>query len=136
MPDNTNADMIKTVVLGLGNLANEVVFVGGAVTGLYIKDSSLISEVRQTDDVDCIIEIASRKNYVKLEKQLRIQKFENDQKVICRWHYKGITVDIMPTDESILGFSNRWYSEGIAHSIRYSIKQDLDIIANKLLRKR
>jgi hypothetical protein len=59
MPGITNTEMIKTVVLGLDKLAKEVVFVGGAVTELYIADRSQISEVRQTDDVDCIIEITS-----------------------------------------------------------------------------
>jgi hypothetical protein len=101
MPGITNTEIIKTVVLGLDELVKGVVFVGGAVTELYIANRSQISEVRQTDDVDCIIEITGRKDYVKLEEQLRKQKFENDRKVICRWHYKGVTVDIMPTDERI-----------------------------------
>jgi predicted nucleotidyltransferase len=127
MPGITNIEMIKTVALGLDELLKEVVFVGGTVTELYIADRSQISEVRQTDDVDCIIELTSRKDYVKLEEQLRKQKFENDQKIICRWHYKGVTVDIMPTDERILGFSNRWYSEGIIYSIPYEIEKGMTI---------
>lgn len=32
---------------------------------------------------------------------------------ICRKIYKGVTVDVMPTDESILGFTNKWYTDGI-----------------------
>ena len=28
---------------------------------------------------------------------------------ICRWRSGEIAVDLMPTDESILGFNNRWY---------------------------
>jgi len=119
--------MIKTVVTGLGKMANDVVFVGGAITEFYIENKSLISELRQTDDVDCIIEVASRKNYSDLEEQLRKQKFENDRKIICRWHYQGIIVDIMPTDARILGFSNRWYSEGILHSISYQIDKNMTI---------
>lgn len=127
MPGDTNIEMIKAVAIGLGELANEIVFVGGAITELYIGDKSQISEVRQTDDVDCIIEITSKKNYANLEEQLRKQKFENDQNIICRWHYQGIIVDIMPTDTKILGFSNRWYSEGIVHSIDYEIEKNITI---------
>lgn|SRR5665213_1450780 len=127
MPQSTNIEMIKTVVTGLGKMANDVVFVGGAITEFYIENKSLISELRQTDDVDCIIEVASRKNYSDLEEQLRKQKFENDRKIICRWHYQGIIVDIMPTDTRILGFSNRWYSEGILHSISYQIDKNMTI---------
>ena len=127
MPLTTNVEMIKTVVAGLDELAKDVVFIGGAITELYIEDKSQISEVRQTDDVDCIIEMSSRKKYADLEEQLRKQKFVNDQKIICRWHYAGVTVDIMPTDETILGFSNRWYSEGILHSIPYEIEKGIVI---------
>ena len=36
---------------------------------------------------------------------------------MCRWQYEDITVDVMPCDESVLGFSNRWYKPGIASSI-------------------
>src|SRR4051812_1067118 len=32
---------------------------------------------------------------------------------ICRWDYDGLTVDVMPTDGKILGFNNRWYSDGL-----------------------
>lgn len=127
MPGITNIEMIKTVAQGLDELVKEVVFVGGAITELYIEDRSQISEVRQTDDVDCIIEITSRKAYVTLEEQLRKRKFENDQRIICRWHYKGVTVDIMPTDEKILGFTNRWYSEGIVNSIPYEVDKGMTI---------
>jgi len=28
---------------------------------------------------------------------------------ICRWQVEGVTVDVMPTMEAILGFANRWY---------------------------
>ena len=28
---------------------------------------------------------------------------------ICRWKVDGVTVDVMPTLETILGFANRWY---------------------------
>lgn len=28
---------------------------------------------------------------------------------ICRWVYKNVTLDLMPTVKDILGFANRWY---------------------------
>lgn len=127
MQPATNREMIKKVADGLGDLVNEVVFVGGAVTELYIEETSQISEIRQTDDVDCIIEITSRIKYVNLEERIRKQGFENDRKMICRWHYEGITVDIMPTDPKVLGFSNQWYKEGIAHSIYFTLNKNITI---------
>lgn len=116
-----NKEMLEVVAAALGPLKTEVVFVGGAILPLYITDMTNITEVRQTDDVDCIIKIKSRLNYVALEEKLRTLGFENDQRVICRWHCKGIIVDIMPTSPEILGFANRWYEEVIVNSISFTL---------------
>src|SRR4028119_950961 len=41
---------------------------------------------------------------------------------LCRWQYEGISIDVMPCDESVLGFSNRWYKPGIAKIGRASCR--------------
>lgn len=44
------------------------------------------------------------------------ERFQNDQTPdapICRWIYQGETVDIMPDDEGVIGFSNMWYHPAI-----------------------
>lgn len=122
-----NKEMLITVGHGLGHLLQEMVFVGGAIPELYIPEGVQIAEVRQTDDVDCIIEIAGRRKYAELEQQLRDLKFEHEEKLICRWIYKEIIVDVMPTDEKILGFSNQWYGKGIPNAIEYKLEEDLSI---------
>jgi hypothetical protein len=56
----------------------------------------------------------------RLEENLRRKKFAHDTTKgapICRWIYKGIKVDVMPTDEEILGFNNKWYHDGILNKI-------------------
>jgi hypothetical protein len=63
-----------------------------------------------------VIEIGSRLHFARLEEKLRTKGFKNDTSKgapICRWIYKDIKVDVMPTDSKVLGFSNRWYQEGI-----------------------
>ena len=42
--------------------------------------------------------------------------------VICRWRFKEILVDFMPTDERILGFSNRWYTDAFRNAHNFSIE--------------
>src|SRR5205823_4056905 len=39
----------------------------------------------------------------------------------CRFIVDGTKVDIMPTDETILGFSNRWYEDAIHTSTSLSL---------------
>lgn len=111
--------MLGIVAKGLKGLKDEVVFVGGATIDLFITDPAATG-TRETDDVDCVIELAGKARYYALEERLRSLGFKNpledDAPVLCRWKYRGITVDVMPTDASVLGFGNRWYREGIAHA--------------------
>ena len=121
--------MLQTVANGLGNLKEEMVFVGGAVAELY-ADNPAASEIRPTLDVDCVIEIGSRLQFAKLEENLRAKGFTNDNSEgapICRWVYKDIKLDIMPTDSTVLGFSNRWYEEGIKNKISKTLPDKTEI---------
>ena len=112
---SANINMLQIVANGLGELKDEMVFVGGAVAELYASDPAF-SNIRPTTDIDCVIELSSRIEYSKLEEKLRAKGFANDTSKgapICRWIYRNMKVDVMPTDEKILGFSNQWYLEGI-----------------------
>jgi hypothetical protein len=115
---STNIQMLQTVANGLGELKDEMVFVGGAVAELY-ADNPAASEIRPTIDVDC-----------GMEENLRTKGFKNDTSEgapICRWIYKDIKVDVMPTDSNILGFSNRWYEEGIEIKIQKTLPDGTEV---------
>jgi len=112
---DVNIAMIAAVARHLGELREKVVFVGGCATGLFISDPAM-SEVRATQDVDVIVEVASRLDYYRLEEKLRQRGFKQDMTEnapVCRWLVDRIKVDVMPTQEEILGFSNRWYLPAI-----------------------
>jgi hypothetical protein len=99
----------------LKELLPEIVFVGGSSTGLLITDPAA-SPVRATDDVDVIVEVASYAEYARFSKRLRNHGFSEDSSAgapICRWLIDHMKLDVMPTDETILGFSNRWYKPAI-----------------------
>lgn len=121
MPMSLNKMMLTTVAEGLADLLPDMVFVGGAVVELYIPDDVEIAEVRQTEDVDCVAAITGRNNFTELEERLRKLGFQHEKNIICRWVYKDVIVDVMPTDEKVLGFSNRWYREGITHAISHHL---------------
>ena len=94
-----------------------MVFAGGAATGLLVTDPA-IPDVRPTIDVDVIVEVISHADYFRLQERLREKGFGEsmEEEVICRWKYKEIILDVMPTDERILGFSNRWYAEAFRNA--------------------
>ena len=124
MSRQTNITRIKAVAQALQELNQQVVFVGGATVALYATTPAA-PEARPTDDVDLIIQLASYGGYAGLDEKLRLIGFTNDitSNIICRYQVQGITVDIMPTQPDIIGFSNQWYPEGFAHAVTVTLDQ-------------
>ena len=122
--------MLETVARVLSNVPTTLVFTGGATISLYL-DEAAAPDIRPTDDVDCVVEIASRAEYYQLSELLRtlgLQENTASGAPLCRWHYEEISIDVMPCDESVLGFSNRWYKPGITHSISYQLPSGRQIL--------
>jgi predicted nucleotidyltransferase len=127
MSHRINITRIKAVYFALEELASEVVFVGGATVSLYSTRPEI--ETRPTDDVDIVVEIVRYAEYADIEAKLRSKGFVNDVQsgVICRYSIHGITVDVMPTAENILGFSNKWYPEAFRKSIIATLDEGISI---------
>lgn len=104
-------EWVRIVAQRLGDLREDVVFLGGAIVGLLITDRAAPT-IRPTEDVDVIVEAASWGEYATWQEALRGRGFDvctDEGAPICRWVVDGIRVDVMPTAKDILGFSNRWY---------------------------
>ncbi len=87
------------------DLRESLVFVGGCATGLLVT-SVRAQPIRMTDDVDLVANVASRREYHELEQRFTALGFVHDlsaEAPICRWKCEGITVDLMPTLQEILG---------------------------------
>lgn len=122
-----NITRIKAVYDALEELAAEVIFIGGAAVSLYADRP--FSEIRPTDDIDILIELFNYQGYAAIEHKLRKKGFENDiaSGVICRYTINGITVDVMPTADKILGFSNKWYPDAFNGSGKIMLDEDYTI---------
>lgn len=125
-----NIEALILIAHRLEEICTEVIFVGGCVMGLLITDK-FAPDVRFTIDVDCIVDVFTKPNYHALAKKLRAKGFRemvaSGDHPICRWNCDGILLDIMPTDKSVLGFSNRWYKEAISNAIDIQISASLNI---------
>lgn len=129
MPPLDNVEMLGIVARRLGTLADSLVFLGGATTGLFITDAGAPA-VRTTADVDAIVEVAGVAGYGSLGERLRSIGFKEDTDEgapICRWVVEGVKVDVMPADSSVLGFTNRWYGPAIAGASKVEIAPGLEI---------
>jgi hypothetical protein len=109
--DDPNLPYLRRIAEALGELREQVVFIGGAVAGLLVTDP-LVNGVRATRDVDAVVN-ANRSNFHRLEQAVAQRGFARDlhSDVICRWVHKdsGVLFDLMPVQPEVLGFSNRWY---------------------------
>lgn len=101
--------LLETAARCLGPVLDEVAFLGGASLALWVTDSAA-PDPRITLDVDVIVLVNTRLDYYDLGERLRGQGFteDADSAVVCRWrHGTRLILDVMPTEEEILGFSNR-----------------------------
>jgi hypothetical protein len=128
MTDSNRKQLITAARL-LHPLLGELVFAGGAVTGLLITDEAA-ADPRTTLDVDAITAITSYAEYAAFGDRLRALGFQEDTREgapLCRWVHHGTTLDVMPLDEKILGFSNRWYRAAMKSSVTRRLSDDLEI---------
>ncbi len=111
-----NRALFESVVRLLTPVLEELVFVGGCTTGLFLTDPAA-GGVRPTKDVDAIVDVASYGAYASLAERLRGLGLAEDTRPgapLCRWRQHELVLDVMPTDEQVLGFSNRWYPAALA----------------------
>src|SRR5437879_1638873 len=126
---DSNLERLRIAAQLLHPLLDELVFVGGAVTGLLITDEAA-GEPRTTLDVDAIAEITSYAEYVAFGGRLRALGFVEDTSEgapLCRWVHQHTILDVMPLAEKILGFSNRWYRTALESAVRRRLLDDLHI---------
>jgi hypothetical protein len=110
-PADPNVQRVELVVAALSDLRDELVLVGGCAASLLI-DAPTSPPPRVTFDVDLIVEVTALRNYHAVEEKFARRGFSRDitpDAPICRWRIGEVEVDLMPTDEHVLGFSNRWY---------------------------
>lgn len=106
--NDPNLGTLELAADALKPLLNELILVGGCAVGLLITDRAR-PPVRHTIDVDLLAEVTPLSNYYKLGDKLRGLGFEEKGDIICRWIKGELIIDVMPTDENVLGFTNTWY---------------------------
>jgi len=127
-------EQIERLANSLGNdLLQEMVFVGGCTTGIHISDEFIKDTVRHTKDVDLIVSIQSNHEWNTLqdilvkERGFKHPPMSDKDAPLCRLYLDDLPVDFMPIDPVILGFSNRWYEDGMAHAVEHRLESGIVI---------
>lgn len=76
--NDPNLPHLRSIAEALGELREQLVFVGGAVAGLLVTDP-LADPVRATRDVDAVVN-ASRALFHRLEEQVAERGFARDDR--------------------------------------------------------
>ena len=82
-----NRALFESVVRLLAPVLDELVFVGGCTTGLFITDPAAPG-IRPTKDVDAIVDVTSYAKYAALSERLRALGLAEDTTPgapLCRW---------------------------------------------------
>jgi hypothetical protein len=93
-----NIEILETAARDLRPLIHELVFLGGAATGLLLTDPAA-PPIRITLDIDVIIEVGSLTAYHRFNEKLRKLGFFEDvspDAPLCRWQKQNIILDVMP----------------------------------------
>ncbi|PCM49737.1 hypothetical protein CP335_11185 [Pseudomonas fluorescens] len=126
MSSNTdhNYELIEFVAEGLGEaFLAEVAFVGGCTTAMLVTDAVVLDDIRFTDDIDLVIELAGIGAWQQLTERLAARNFKitGEDEVNCRFRFNDIVVDVMPSDPEVLGYANRWFVEGLARANKFTL---------------
>lgn len=124
-----NIELLTRVVQALGELRSRMTFVGGCATALLITDPAA-SPVRATQDVDAVVAVASLAEYHQLGAALRARGFSQsieEGEPPYRWSRAGLKLDLMPSEETVLGFTNRWYAAVLAGAITATVGEGIEI---------
>jgi len=119
-----NYELIDFVAEGLGEaFLAEVAFVGGCTTAMLVTDAVVLDDIRFTDDVDLVIELAGISAWQQLTERLAARNFKitGEDEVNCRFRFNDIVVDVMPSDPEVLGYANRWFVEGLARADKFTL---------------
>lgn len=128
-PADPNITVLELVAEAIGSLREELVLVGGCSVGLLISDIAR-PPVRQTVDVDMVVQAVSHNDYYKTSEQLRARGFKeaSDEAIMCRWKRGGLILDVLPSDQSALGHStNPWYPAAVESARPYILPSGLQI---------
>ncbi|MHB1814962.1 MAG: hypothetical protein ACYCUE_09065 [Steroidobacteraceae bacterium] len=76
-PDNPNLTITEMAVQALGDLTDSLVFVGGCATGLLVTRMRA-NQIRATEDVDVVAQVATIAEYHCVETMLASRGFKHD----------------------------------------------------------
>lgn len=118
-----NLGIVRKVAKALGELNEQVAYVGGATVSLYADDPAA-DDVRPTKDIDIVLHIVSFGELTALQEKLGQKGIHPDpeSKIICRFKYDDVLIDVMSVKKVGWAPSNIWFEPGFKNLISYPVE--------------
>lgn len=112
-----NIKVIEKVAAALGELNEQVIYVGGAIVSFYITDLGA-DQPRPTKDIDISVQISTYAEMDRLRELLATKGIfpATDQIVMYRYEFEDVLIDFIPFETTTLGPTNRWLKPGFPHA--------------------
>jgi predicted nucleotidyltransferase len=123
-----NLGVVRKVAHALGELNEQVAYVGGATVSLYADDPAA-DDVRPTKDIDIVLRIANFGELTDLQEKLGQKGIYPDpgSKVVCRFTFEDVLIDVMSTKEVVWAPSDPWFEPGFRNLLAYQIDEEISI---------
>lgn len=117
--------VVKKVATVLGELNNQVAYVGGATVSIYADDPAA-DDVRPTKDIDIMLHIVSFAELTALQEDLGTKGIfpDPDADINCRFKYDDVVIDVMATKEVGWAPSDPWFEPGFENLITYQVDEE------------
>lgn len=112
-----NIKVIEKVAAALGELNEQVIYVGGAIVSFYITDMGA-DQPRPTKDIDISVQISTYAEMDRLREKLATKGIypATNQPVMYRYEFEDVLIDFIPYEPTSLGPTNPWLKPGFPHA--------------------
>ena len=119
-----NLEVIRKVAHALGDMNQHVAYVGGATVSIYGDDPGA-DDVRPTKDIDILLHIASFGQLTALQEKLGLKGIHPDpeSRIICRFKYDDIKIDVMSTKKVGWASSDFWFEPGFRNLVTFKLDE-------------
>lgn len=122
-----NLAALRKTAVALGDLREDVVFVGGATISLLITDKAS-PPIRVTEDVDIVVEAVTNADLQKFAERLRQRGFREDpDRSMCAFKHGDLLLDVMPSNPAALKWKGQWTQAAMTHCDQFDLGDGLQI---------
>jgi len=117
-----NLRVVEIVAKALEEINDEVIYVGGAIIGLYATEDGA-DQPRPTTDIDITVQISTYSQMDELRERLANKKIypAPEETNMYRYTYEDVFIDVIPIDDTPLGPTNRWFKPGFEQAYPVTI---------------